>query len=104
MSWATWAIERLQKGEKVKIIPKGNSMRPKVVSGAEVILEPAEWHTLVKGDIVLCMVGKKQYLHLIKSIKGDRYQIGNNKGHVNGTIGLDKIYGKAVKIFNGKKK
>lgn len=79
-------------------------MRPKIESGAEVTLEPAEWHTLEKGDIVLCKVGKNQYLHLIKAVKGDRYQIANNKGYVNGTIGIDQIYGKAVKIVNGKPK
>lgn len=103
-NWADWAIEKLLKGEKVKIYPKGNSMRPKIESGAEVTLEPSSWHILEKGDIVLCKVGKNQYLHLIKSIKGDRYQIANNKGFVNGTISLDKIYGKAVKVVNGKPK
>jgi len=28
------------------------------------------------GDIVLCKVNGKQYLHLVKAIQGKRYQIG----------------------------
>jgi hypothetical protein len=103
-NWADWAIERLQKGKTVKIRPKGQSMKPKVESGAEVTLDPVNEGDLKRGDIVLCKVGRNQYLHLIKAIKEGRYQIANNKGYVNGWVGIDQIYGKAVKINNGKKK
>jgi hypothetical protein len=34
------------------------------------------------GDIVLCRVGGRQYLHLILAIQGERFQIGNNRGGV----------------------
>jgi hypothetical protein len=47
---------------------------------------------LQKGDIVLCKVNGSQYLHLIKHIQGDRYQIGNNIGKINGWIGIGSIY------------
>jgi len=42
MSWATFAIEALKKGETVQIRPRGNSMRPKVNSGDLVTLRPVK--------------------------------------------------------------
>jgi hypothetical protein len=39
-----------------------------------------------------------EYLHLIKAIQGARFQIGNNRGRINGWIGTNAIYGKCVKI------
>ena len=50
------------------------------------------------GDIVLCKVNGFQYLHLIKAIQGKRFQIGNNRGRINGWIGENGIYGKCVRI------
>lgn len=51
-----------------------------------------------KDDIVLCKVAGKQFLHLVKAIQGGRYQIANNKGHINGWIGRNQIFGKLVRI------
>jgi hypothetical protein len=58
-----------------------------------VTVEPVGNRPLQKGDIVLCKVNGSQYLHLIKAIQGDRYQIGNNIGRINGWIGIGAIYG-----------
>lgn len=54
--------------------------------------------TLSKGDIVLCKINWNHYLHLIKAIQGQRYQIGKNRGGINGWIGSNSIYGKCVRI------
>jgi hypothetical protein len=35
-------------------------------------------------DIVLCRVSGNQYLHLVKAIQGERFQIGNKRGGING--------------------
>jgi hypothetical protein len=51
-----------------------------------------------KNDIVLCRVGRAQYLHLVSAIKNGRFQISNNKGHVNGWVGLDNIYGICIAV------
>jgi hypothetical protein len=32
------------------------------------------------GDIALCKVAGNEYLHLVKTIRSGRYQIGNNPG------------------------
>ena len=33
-----------------------------------------------------------------KAIENGRYQIGNNRGFINGWIGAEHIYGKCVKV------
>jgi hypothetical protein len=38
------------------------------------------------------------YLHLIKAINGPRFQIGNNRGGINGWVGANCIYGIATHI------
>jgi SOS-response transcriptional repressor LexA len=98
VSWATYAIEKLKQGETVQIRPKGHSMVGKVNSGDLVTIEPISNHTVQKGDIVLCKVKGNQYLHLIVAMQNNRYLIGNNHGRINGWIGSNNLYGKAVKI------
>jgi hypothetical protein len=93
MSWASFAIEGLKKGETVKIRPRGHSMRGKVNSGDLVTLEPIQSDALKVGDIVLVKVHGNVYLHLIKAINGPRFQIGNNRGGINGWVGANCIYG-----------
>lgn len=96
MGWASNHIEKLQKGETISFRPKGNSMQGKIESGQLCTVEPVQPDSLQVGDIVLCKVGGKQYLHLIKAIQGSRFQIGNNKGRTNGWT--NAIYGRCVKV------
>jgi hypothetical protein len=72
-------------------------MRGKVESGQLCTVVPVS-DALHVGDIILCKVNGRQYLHLIKAIQGDRYQIGNNRGRVNGWITRGSIYGKCVRV------
>lgn len=100
MSWANFIIVRLSQGEEVSFRPRGNSMSGKIESGQLVTVRPITAEEQLKvGDIVLCNVRNNDYLHLIKSIKGnpDQYQIGNNKGGINGWIPKEKIFGILVK-------
>jgi hypothetical protein len=73
-------------------------MKGKIESGQLVTVEPLGDRKLQKGDIVLCKVNGSQYLYLIKVIQGDRYQIGNNIGRINGWIGIGSIYGICTEI------
>ncbi len=101
MSWATPYITKLKLGETVSFRPHGNSMQGKIESGQLCTVEPiADYDTLEKGDIVLCKVNGSEYLHLIKAIQGKRFQIGNNRGRINGWITANSIFGKCVKIEN----
>ncbi len=94
MGWASHHIERLLKGETVTFRPRGNSMTPLVVSGQLCTVVPVTEPK--KGDIVLCRVHGREYLHLVKAVNGDRYLIGNNRGGINGWIGRPSIFGKLV--------
>ena len=71
----------------------------KIASGQLCTVEPlAEATALAIDDIVLCRVKGNQYLHLIKAIQGERFQIGNNRGGINGWITRRQIYGCLVAV------
>jgi hypothetical protein len=99
MGWATGFIQKLQAGETVECRPRGNSMQPRIQSGQLCVIAPLLLSALPEvGDIVLCKVKGQEYLHLVKAIQGDRYQIGNNRGGINGWVGLNGIYGRLVEL------
>jgi Peptidase S24-like. len=98
MGWATPYIDRLKKGETVQFRPRGNSMVGKIESGQLCTVAPVNADELEVGDIVLCKVNGCQYIHLIKAKQGDRFQIGNNRGRINGWIGPNSIYGKCIRV------
>jgi hypothetical protein len=75
-------------------------MAGKVDSGDLCTVEPVDPATLQVGDIVLCKVNGREYLHLIKAIQGTRFQIGNNRGHINGWVNGNAIFGKCVRVEN----
>lgn len=62
----------------------GNSMEPLIHDGQRVTLLPLSGKKLAKGDIVLAKVKGRYYLHMITAVKDGRFQISNNRGHVNG--------------------
>jgi len=100
MGWASGFIERLRAGETVTFRPRGHSMSGKVESGQLCTVEPVDPAVLRVGDIVLCKVKGREYLHLVKAVQGPRFQIGNNRGGVNGWISAGAVFGRCVKIEN----
>lgn len=97
MHWASHAIEKLSLGQQAIITPRGNSMQGKVESGSTVVVAPLKANPK-KGDIVLVTVNGRCYLHLVVAVQGERYQIGNNKGGINGWVGRNKIHGIAISV------
>lgn len=95
MGWADRYIEKLQAGETVEFRPSGNSMTGIVNHRDLVVVAPIEGDLMV-GDVVLCKVAGSQYLHIVKAIDGDRVQIGNNKGRINGWCNRTAIYGRMI--------
>jgi hypothetical protein len=73
-------------------------MSPLVKSGQLVTVAPVDPATLERGDIVLCNVVGHQYLHLVTAIDGERIQIGNNRGHINGWTSARQIHGKLIAV------
>ena len=100
MGWADDAKRRLGNGDTVQIRPRGGSMVPLIRSGDLVTVAPiTEDDVLKKGDIVLVRVKGSDYLHLIKAVRpGQQYQIGNNRGGINGWARLAAVSGRVVKI------
>src|SRR5919197_5891620 len=98
MGWALHYIEKLKKGEIVSFRPRGNSMSGKIESGQLCTVEPVDPETLRVGDIVLCKVNGREYLHLVKAIQGKRFQIGNNRGRINGWVSAGAIFSKCVAV------
>lgn len=98
MGWADGHIPRLARGETVQFRPRGNSMVGKIESGQLCTVAPVGDHLLAVGDIVLCRVKGAQYLHLIKAIQGARFQIGNNRGGINGWITQRQIFGRLIAV------
>lgn len=72
-------------------------MKGRIDSGALCTVEPLG-ERLEVGDIVLCKVRGAQYLHLIKAVRGKQFQIGNNRGGINGWVTRSAIYGVLVKV------
>lgn len=91
-------IEKLQLGEEVQFRPRGSSMKPKINSGQLITVSPIDPSIIKKGDIVLCKVAGNHYVHLVTAVQGKRFQISNNKGHINGWCGYNCIYGKVTKV------
>ena len=98
MGWAGGHIEKLRAGETVAFRPRGNSMSGKIESGNFCTVEPVDPATLRVGDIVLCRVNGREYLHLVKAIQGERFQIGNNRGRINGWVSASAIFGKCITV------
>jgi hypothetical protein len=99
MGWATIYIERLRCGETVQFRPRGQSMAGKIESGQLCTVEPVVDHASLRvGDIVLCKVRGNEYLHLVKAIRGAQFQIGNNRGYINGWVGAATVYGRCIRI------
>jgi phage repressor protein C with HTH and peptisase S24 domain len=96
MAWARGFIEKLRKGETVQFRPRGNSMVPKIKSGALVTVEPASVETVEVGDVVLCVVEANEFLHYVKAIANGRAQIGNAKGRINGWT--SRVFGRMVRV------
>jgi hypothetical protein len=98
MGWAAHYIEKLKQGETICFRPRGNSMTGKIESGQLCTVAPVDPDSLAVGDIVLCKVNGTEYLHLIKAIQGPRFQIGNNRGRINGWITSRSIYGRCIRV------
>jgi hypothetical protein len=98
MGWATHYISALKAGHTVQFRPRGNSMVGRIESGQLVTVTPLGGVLPMKNDIVLCKVNGNEYLHLVKAFNGNRYQIGNNRGGINGWVTINQIFGKCIKV------
>ena len=73
-------------------------MAGRISSGQLCTVSPVGPGPIVVGDIVLCKVRGREYLHLVKAVQGKRYQIGNNRGRINGWVSAASVFGRCVKV------
>ena len=102
MGWADQPIERLKLGMEARFRPTGHSMEPRIRSGQLCVVQPiASPYGLNRGDVVLCVVGKQQYLHQVLSIDSGKRQvlISNMKGGVNGWTPFERVYGRLTEVL-----
>ena len=60
---------------------------------------PAADHaSLQPGVIALCRGGGSECRHLVKAIQGQRFQIGNDPGRIDGGVGAGAIYGERLRV------
>jgi hypothetical protein len=94
MSWASTYIEQLKQGNVVSFRPRGDSMVGLISSGQLCTVKPIDDTTNIQeGNIVLCKVFGRVFLHLVKAARHNQYQIGNNRGGINGWTTRRSIYG-----------
>jgi hypothetical protein len=82
----------------VRFRPRGDSMTGRISGGDLCTVELLGEHVIETGDVVLCRVSGSQYLHLVRAIRNDRYQIGNNRGHINGWVTRRQIFGRLIAV------
>lgn len=91
-------VPALKEGKTVQFRPKGNSMQPKIESGQLVTVEPVGDKLPEVGEVLLCKVHGRYWLHLCTAVNGKQYRISNNKGHHNGWTNIKSIYGRVIKV------
>ena len=93
---------RLQEGGTVQWRSGGDSLAPRIKSHECCKYKPVRTHEDVnENDIVFCQIRQRYWQHMVQKtyVGGDRectYTISNIKGHENGTITLQHIYGKLI--------
>lgn len=99
VGWAEFYIVQLKAGRPVTFRPRGNSMAGKIESGQEVTVVPLGDRKLRIGDVVLCKVRGREYLHLVHQVdERGRAMIGNNIGGRNGWTGRDNVFGLVTRV------
>lgn len=86
-------VERLKNGETIyRYKEGGNSMVPLIYSRQAVDIRPVD-KEIEPQDIAFCRIGRRFFTHLVTAVDGNRVQISNNHGHVNGWTHKRNIYG-----------
>ena len=99
MGWAEFHIAQLRDGRTISFRPRGNSMAGKIESGQEVTVVPIGDRQVKVGNIVLCKVNGREFLHLVHQVDAQgRCLIGNNIGGRNGWTRRKNIFGLVVKV------
>jgi phage repressor protein C with HTH and peptisase S24 domain len=95
-----FAIKVLEEKGAVVLRCNGNSMRPLIAPKEAIYIRKVAANQLRIGDAVFCRVNGGLQVHKITAIDkaNERWQIGNNHGHINGWVSTNAIFGLAVMV------
>ena len=98
MGWITSAIEALRAGKPAQVRPRGHSMRPRINDGDLVTIVPCDPASVEKDEVVLVRLHGNWLRHLVTAVDGNRIQIGNNHGKINGWAGRASVLGRVTEV------
>ena len=91
-------VERLVRGGVGEMRPRGNSMVP-ITRGRQLMRsELVGGGPVAVAMVVLAEVHNRCCPHKVVGARGDRVQIGTNRGFVNGWTTRDRVYGVATRV------
>lgn len=91
-------VHALNGGDTITIQAHGKSMAGLIESGQWCTIAPIRGNEVELGDIVLCKVHQRYYLHLVSDRQVGRFQISNKRGWINGWVEPAAIFGKGIRI------
>lgn len=95
-------IQTLKAGQPITVQVHGQSMAGRIESGQWCTVVPVNAEQIVVGDLVLCQVGKRHYLHLVSGTQNGQFEISNARGRINGWITPEAIFGKCIRVTSNK--
>lgn len=98
MSNRQFAIQILEDKGSVVLTCNGSSMIPIIFPKETIHIKKVFASQLRVGDAVFVRICGNLQVHKIGAIDKNRYRIENNKGHINGWVGIHCIFGLATKI------
>jgi hypothetical protein len=98
MSSRKFAIKVLEEKGEVVIKCNGNSMLPIIAPKEAIHLKKINPSQIRVGDAVFVHINKNLQVHKVGAIDKNRFRIENNKGHINGWVNANAIFGLAVQI------
>jgi len=104
------AAQILQAGNILRFVANGNSMRPFILDGEIVEIEPARPGQLKRGDVVLCRLEQDWLvLHRIVGLKGDAGKQklviqGDAMPLPDGAITPEQVLGRVAAVYRGERR
>ena len=112
-NWAQAAIDSLRRGETCTLVPHGNSMRPRIFSGATVTLSPLAGPLSIQDVVLVDIPATTETpghttLHRVLGVCDDVSEtgvsetvlVGDLRGNIDGWVDVSAVHGRVVSVAN----
>jgi hypothetical protein len=90
------AREVLSRGDALRLCVHGSSMAPAIRDGEDLVVLPVDRGRIRLGDVVLCRVGTRLFLHRVVLVgRGGVVVWGDGLASPDGHVGWDEVLGVA---------